>query len=222
MLEQIEATIFDMDGTLVDSMGVWTEIDQEYIDRYHLVVPEDFHEAIEGRSYTETATYFLETFPQLPHTLEEIKQEWYEMALEKYANEIQLKEGAKEFLQSIKEQGIRIGIATSNDRKLIEAFLTSRGLTQLFDTICTSCEVQRGKPAPDVYLKAAENLKISPSECLVFEDVPMGILAGKNAGMKVCAVEDWFSKPQEQKKRELADYYIRDYKDIFNRTFEVL
>ena len=70
------------------------------------------------------------------------------------------------------------------------------------------------KPAPDVYLKTAEELGVSPKDCLVFEDVPMGILAGKRAGMKVCAVEDAFSRKQEKKKRELADWYIRDYREL--------
>ena len=86
----------------------------------------------------------------------------------------------------------------------------------------TSCEAKRGKPAPDVYLKAAGQLGAEPSACLVFEDVPMGILAGKNAGMRVCAVDDWFSRPQDAKKRELADYFIHSYEDITNQTYEVL
>ena len=80
----------------------------------------------------------------------------------------------------------------------------------------------KGKPAPDIYLLVAETLGVKPEDCLVFEDVPMGILAGKNAGMKVCAVDDPFSRPQEDKKRELADYYIMDYEDIKNNTYEVL
>ena len=71
-----------------------------------------------------------------------------------------------------------------------------------------------GKPAPDVYLETARGLEISPADCLVFEDVPMGILAGKRAGMKVCAVEDAFSKKQEKEKRELADWYIQDYYEV--------
>lgn len=222
MLNQIEAVIFDLDGTLADSMWVWTAIDKDYIEKYHLTPPDDFHEAMEGMSYTETAEYFLKLFPQLPHTIEEIKQEWYEMALDKYANEVVLKEGAEAFIREIRKMGLRTGIATSNDRKLVEAFLAGRGLTDLFDSIRTSCEVNKGKPAPDVYLKVAEDLTVSPEKCLVFEDVPMGILAGKNAGMKVCAVDDRFSRVQDEKKRELADYYIHDYNEIFNHTFEVL
>ena len=79
-----------------------------------------------------------------------------------------------------------------------------------------------GKPAPDVYLKTAAGLHKKPEECLVFEDVPMGILAGKNAGMKVCAVEDAFSAQQADKKKDLADYYIDDYFQVMNHTYEVL
>lgn len=222
MLHEVEAIIFDMDGTLVDSMWVWTAIDDEYIKKYNLTEPEDFHEKMEGMSYTETAQYFLDVFPSLPHTLEEIKQEWYEMSLDKYTHEVHLKDGAEAFIKSARDKGIRIGIATSNDRKLVEASLKAMGVSELFDTICTSCEVRKGKPAPDVYLKAAENLAVSPQKCLVFEDVPMGVLAGKNAGMQVCAVDDWFSRPQDAKKRELADYYILGYDDIMNQTYEVL
>ena len=222
MLENKSALIFDFDGTLVDSMGVWVEIDKEYIEKYQLTEPENFHKDMEGLSYTETAEYFLKVFPSLPHTVEELKEEWYHMALYKYSHEIQLKKGAEAFLRKAKEEGLKTGIATSNDRQLVEACLASLGISDVIDTISTGCEVKKGKPAPDVYLKAAENLSVKPENCLVFEDVPMGILAGKNAGMQVCAVEDWFSAPQQEKKRKLADYYIQDYNEILDHTFEVL
>ena len=99
MLENIEAIIFDLDGTLVDSMWVWTAIDDEFLGKYGLTQPENFHEGMEGKSYSETAAYFLELFPNLPHTLEELMEEWYGMAYEKYANELILKKGAFDFLQ---------------------------------------------------------------------------------------------------------------------------
>ncbi|XCP83739.1 HAD family phosphatase [Roseburia hominis] len=222
MLDQIDAVLFDLDGTMVDSMGVWVEIDEEYVRNYHLTVPENFHENMEGKSYTETAEYFLEVFPELPKTVEDLKREWYEMSFYKYTHEIPLKEGLREFLIELKKRDIHTGIATSNDRKLVEAALEALEIDNYIDIICTGCEVKKGKPAPDVYLNAAAKLKADPSRCLVFEDVPMGILAGKNAGMKVCAVDDWFSRPQDTKKRNLADYYIRDYFEILNHTFEVL
>lgn len=220
--DKIEALIFDLDGTMIDSMRVWKDIDAEYIEKYHLTEPEDFHEAMEGLSYTETAEYFLKVFPTLPKTVEELKEEWYEMALYKYSHEMELKEGLETLIRSARAEGLGIGIATSNDRKLVEACLKGMGVEELVDTIATSCEVKKGKPAPDVYLKAAGDLGVAPEHCLVFEDVPMGIMAGKNAGMKVCAVDDWFSAPQMERKKELADYYINNYYEILNHTFEVL
>ena len=220
--EKIEALIFDLDGTMIDSMRVWKDIDAEYIEKYNLKKPEDFYESIEGLSYTETAEYFLKVFPNLPKTVEELKTEWYEMALYKYSHEMELKEGLEMLIRSARAEGLGIGIATSNDRKLVEACLKGMGVEELIDTISTSCEVQKGKPAPDVYLKAAGDLGVEPKPCLVFEDVPMGIMAGKNAGMRVCAVDDWFSAPQTDRKKELADYFIKNYNDILNHTFEVL
>jgi len=222
MLNHIEAIIFDLDGTMIDSMRVWKDIDEQYIEKYNLTEPENFHEGMEGLSYTETAEYFLKVFPTLSKTVEDLKEEWYEMALYKYSHEMKLKEGLEELIREVRRKGIRIGIATSNDRKLVEACLCGMEVEDLVDTIATACEVKKGKPAPDVYLKAAENLGVSPEKCLVFEDVPMGILAGKNAGMSVCAVDDWFSAAQTERKKELADYFIKDYNEILNHTFEVL
>lgn len=222
MLENVDAVIFDMDGTLIDSMWIWPDIDQVYLERYDLTQPEDFHRAMEGMSYREVAQYFLDTFPSLPRTREEIMEDWTQMAYERYMTQVPLKTGAGEFIQRMRKMGKKIGIATSNGRRLVDDTLEALKITDLFDSVRTACEVASGKPAPDVYLLVAKDMGVAPERCLVFEDVPMGILAGKNAGMKVCAVEDDFSKPQEKKKRELADYYIQDYQDIINETYEVL
>lgn len=222
MLKEIEAVIFDIDGTLVDSMGVWTEIDEIFLEKYGLTEPEGFHEGMEGKSYSETAQYFLDLFPSLPHTREELEAEWHEMAYEMYTSKIQLKSGAYEFIKEMHEKGMKLGIATSNNRILAEGTLAFNGVLEFIDSLWTSCEAKAGKPNPAVYLCVAKDLGVDPSKCLVFEDVPMGILAGKNAGMKVCAVDDIFSRKQDDKKRELADYFIRDYNDIKNNTYEVL
>ncbi len=222
MLKDIDAVIFDIDGTLIDSMWIWTNIDELFLKKYHLTEPEHFHEGMEGKSYSETAQYFLDLFPELPHTRKELEEEWNEMAYEIYTTEIQLKKGAFDFIQTLYKAGIKLGIATSNSRNLAEGTLKNNQIFHYFDSIWTADEAMAGKPAPDVYLKVAESLGVVPKRCLVFEDVPKGIMAGKNAGMKVCAVEDAFSKPQENLKRELADYYIQDFDDIKNETYEVL
>lgn len=222
MLENIDAVIFDMDGTLLDSMWIWPAIDEDFLEKYHLDMPEGFQEGMEGKSYSETAQYFLDLFPTLKQTIEEIMDEWNEMAHEKYVSQVSLKPGAKEFILNMRAQGKKVGIATSNSRFLVDDTLKALRINDLFDSVRTSCEAGAGKPAPDVFLLVASDLNIDPSKCLVFEDVPMGILAGKNAGMKTCAVEDAFSKSQESRKRELADYYINDFYDIMKETYEVL
>lgn len=220
MLKEKKAVIFDMDGSLVDSMWIWPEVDRIYMRKYRLTEPEDFHKAIEGMSYTETAQYFVDTFHNLHQTVDEVKREWAEMTMELYTTRVFPKNGAVDFLNYARQNGLLLGIATSNDRSLAEAALKGQKLNNYFHSIRTACEVGAGKPAPDVYLKVAEDLHVTPEQCLVFEDVPNGILAGKNAGMEVCAVEDAFSLPYTEEKKRLADYYIRDFYDILNNTFE--
>lgn len=222
MLEEIKGVIFDMDGTLIDSMWVWEEVDVDYVKRYQLVEPEGFYEAIEGMRFTDVAKYYKKTFPQIRDSVEQIKADWMEMGYRLYRDEVELKSGVKEFLEELKKRGIKIGIATSNDRDMTEMVLEARGILQEFDAICTSDEVKIGKPAPDVYLKAAEDLGVDPKDCLIFEDVPAGLMAGKSAGMKTCAVADKFSEDQIEKKRALADYFIQDYFEVLKGTYEQL
>lgn len=222
MLKDIDAIIFDIDGTLIDSMCVWRDVDDIFIEKYNLTEPENFHEGMEGKSYSETAQYFLDVFPELPHTTQELEEEWHEMVFDIYTKDMPLKNGAYEFILTMHRAGKKLGIATSNSRDLAEGMLKNNGVWEYLDSVWTSDEAKAGKPAPDVYLKVAESLRVKPERCLVFEDVPNGILAGKNAGMKVCAIDDEFSRLQENRKRELADYYIQDYNDIKNNTYEVL
>ena len=136
------------------------------------------------------------------------------MAEYKYLHEVPLKEGVSSFLARMEQRGIPMGIATSNSRRLADGVLEVLGIRKYFRTVVTSCEIERSKPAPDIYLKAAEQLGVPPQACLVFEDVPAGITAGKRAGMKVCAVEDDFSADLFETKKELADYYIRSFAEL--------
>ena len=213
MLDGKQAVIFDLDGTLVDSMWMWKDIDIEFLARYGYECPEDLQKAIEGMSFSETAVYFKERFA-LPIELDEIKRIWTEMSIDKYRNEVPLKPGAGEFLHRLKERGVALGIATSNGRDMVDAVLGSLGIEALFDNVTVGCEVANGKPAPDIYLHVAGLLGVRPENCLVFEDVPAGILAGKRAGMEVCAVEDAFSREFAGEKRRLADYFSTDYFEL--------
>ena len=213
LLSGKRAYLFDLDGTLVDSMWMWEAIDVEYLGRYGLECPSDLQKAIEGMSFSETAVYFKERF-NLPDSIEEIKQAWVEMSLEKYQKEVPVKPGVREFLEEISIRGIKAGIATSNGREMVDAVLKSLGLEQYFQVVATACEVAAGKPAPDIYLEVARRLGAKPENCLVFEDVPAGIMAGKNAGMKVIAVEDDFSETMKEEKEQLADRLIHDFYEV--------
>lgn len=213
MLKDIEAVLFDLDGSLVDSMWIWRDIDIEYLGRFGIPLPEGLQADIEGMSFSETAEYFKKRF-QIPDSIDKIKKDWNQMAWDKYACQVPLKEGAREFVEHCRKKGIRLAIATSNSRQLVENVMKVHGLFGYFDGIVTACDVEKGKPAPDVYLEAARKCHTSPDKCLVFEDIVPGIMAGKAAGMKVCAVRDEYSLYQDEEKKKLSDYFITDYFDI--------
>ena len=110
MLKNIDAIIFDIDGTLIDSMHVWRDVDDIFIEKYHLTEPENFHEGMEGKSYSETAQYFLDIFPELPHTTQELEKEWHEMVFDIYTKEMPLKKGATNLLKTCakKEENLEL------------------------------------------------------------------------------------------------------------------
>ena len=213
MFDRIKAVIFDLDGTLVDSMGLWRDIDIEFLAARGIEYKDDLQEKIEGMSFTETAV-FCKAYYHLTESVEELKEIWNHMAEDKYRYEVQLKPGVMEFLEYLKKRGIKMGIATSNSTELIAAVNEAHHFDRYISCVVTSCSVNKGKPAPDVYLEAARQLGVLPEECLVFEDIVKGIEAGKNAGMLVCAVEDDFSAWQRERKKELSDYYIESYDEI--------
>ena len=208
-----EAVIFDLDGSMVDSMWIWKDIDIEYLGKFGISLPENLQSCIEGMSFGETAAYFKERFA-LPDTIDEIKADWNRMAKDKYAFEVPVKKGVTELLDYCKFHGIKAGIATSNSRELVETLVNAHQFESYFDCIMTACDVSRGKPAPDIYLAVAMALAVSPENCLVFEDIIPGIQAGLSAGMKVCAVYEKYSEHQDEEKHRMADYYTYHFTDL--------
>lgn len=214
MLNNIKAAIFDLDGTLVDSMGLWEKIDIDYLSTIGHEKPENLKEEINHLSFQQTAVYFKERF-QIEDSLEDIMNTWHNMAYKEYENNVKLKSGAKEFLQSLKKQGIKIGLATSNSIPLLEVCLKSNGVYDLFDAITITAEAKRDKSFPDVYLLAASRLDISPENCIVFEDILPAVQGAKSAGMKVVAVEDSFVTEEDRQALKVeAHYYIDNYASI--------
>ncbi len=210
MLKNTKAVLFDLDGTLVDSMWIWKEIDIDYLGRRGLPMPDDLQKRIEGMSMKETAVYFKETFA-LPDSTEQMMEEWIRMAYLAYETRVFYKNGAEDFLRFLKRSGIKTGICTSNAQDLLQAVAGKLGMDRYIDCFLTANEVDRGKPFPDIYLEMAKRLCVEPRHCLVFEDILPGIQAGRAAGMNVCAVYDDYSANVTEEKKKAADYYIEDY-----------
>ncbi|QAA35030.1 HAD family hydrolase [Clostridium manihotivorum] len=213
MLQNIKAAIFDLDGTLIDSLWIWDKIDTDYLINKGLTKPDNLKEEIGHLSFEQTALYFKNKF-NISDNIEDIMDEWHSMAVAHYREDVKLKPGAKDFLLRLKALNIKIGLATSNSQELLRAALEANGVYELFDSITTTDEVSRGKNFPDVYLLAADKLGITPNECVVFEDILVAVKGAKAAGMKVVGVYDESSKDDVEQVKSIANRYIESYLDI--------
>lgn len=213
MFNNIKGVIFDLDGTLIDSMWVWDQIDMEYLNEKNLDVPENLTDEIGHLSFNQVAVYFKERF-KLEDSLDEIKKRWNDMAYYHYSTDIKLKEGVVEFLQYLKKSNIKIGLATSNSHALLEIVLKNNNIYHYFDSITITDEVSVGKHEPDVYLLAAKKLEVSPNECLVFEDIVQAIKGAKKAGMKVVGVADNRSHNDKDEIISLTDKFITNFNEM--------
>ena len=213
MLNDIKAAIFDLDGTLVDSMWVWAQIDIDYLKQKGYSMPENLRSEIVHLSFSQTAIYFKEKF-NLDDSIEKILKDWHDMAFNHYSNNVKLKLGVKDFLNSLKSLKIKIALATSNSIPLLEACLKNNGIYDYFDSITTTDEVSNGKDCPDVYLLAADKLGINPKDCLVFEDILPAIQGAKAANMKVIAVKDDECLDSKEALLKYADKYIHSFEEL--------
>jgi HAD superfamily hydrolase (TIGR01509 family) len=213
MLDNIKGTIFDLDGTLVDSMWVWSQIDVDYLKIKGYSIPGDLRNEISHLSFSQTAVYFKQRF-NLDDSIEEILDDWHRMAFNHYSNNVKLKLGVKDFLNHLKSFDIKIGLATSNSVPLLEACLKNNGIYDYFDSITTTDEVSNGKNCPDVYLLAADKLGIKPKDCLVFEDILPAIKGAKVAKMKVIAVKDDECLNSKEELLKYADKYIYSFNEL--------
>ena len=213
MFNNIKGVIFDLDGTLIDSMWVWDQIDIEYLSEKNLEVPKNLNDEIGHLSFNQVAVYFKERF-KLKDSLDEIKQRWNDMAYYHYSTDIKLKEGVVEFLKFLKESNIKIGLATSNSHDLLEVVLKNNNIYDYFDAITITDEVSVGKHEPDVYLLAAKKLNLSPSECLVFEDIVQAKKKKKKAEMKVVGVADSRNIDDRDEIISLTDKFITNFNEM--------
>lgn len=215
MFENIKGAIFDLDGTLVDSMWIWSRIDEDFIERNGLgISPAELMKDVAHFSFSETASHFKKTYG-IQESLEEIQNFWIQEAEKQYSTNIFLKPGARSFLEKLKARGVRMAVATSNTRHLMSVSLQANGIQDFFQATVTTDETQaRSKSRPDVYLLAASKLGLQPEELVVFEDIPHAMQGARRAGMKVVGIWDEHTNLSEEEAGSLCDLYIRDYNEL--------
>lgn len=209
----IKGAIFDLDGTLVDSMGVWTNVDIQYLQKRGFEVPADLADEIQALTFEDCARYFKKRFG-LSETIDEIMDEWNKMAYDEYAHNVKLKPGVREYLAYLKKKNIKIGLATSNIPELLYATLKNNDILHYFDSISTVSEVSRNKNFPDIFLLAAKKMNLEPSQCVVFEDILPAILSAKSVGMKTVGVYDKHSEHDMEMIKKHADIFINSFESL--------
>lgn len=210
---RFQGAIFDMDGTLVDSMWIWADLAQRFLEKKKITPPPELNHRFKNMTFESSSVYVARQFP-LGMTPEEIRQDWIGMVHHYYEEELFLKPGALEYLQRLRQHGVRLALLTSNFRENCEAFLKRNGITGLFDSILTSDELGKSKGQPEIYLETARKLRTAPEECMVFEDILIAVQSAKKAGMAVTAVEEDASLPERDEIKKTADRYIVSFQEL--------
>lgn len=211
-----EAAIFDLDGTLLDSLSVWKRVDEEWFARRGMPVPESYTREIAGLSFRESAEYTVARYaPEMKW--ETVIDEWTELTGREYAESVQLKPGAREYLCLLRREGVHLAVATACLPMWFEPCLKRLGIDGLFDAVCCVNEKtgMRGKKDGAVFLEAARMLGVRPERCAVFEDIPEGILGAKRAGMRAYGMFDaHHSEKSRRQVAENADLMLHSFGDM--------
>ena len=202
--------IFDLDGTILDSSDVWTKVDEEFLSKRGIPMTEEYACEIKKHNFESGAVYTVNRY-NLGEDPKDIANEWYDMAIKAYRDDILLKPGAYNFLKKIYDKNIKMAVATSSDEILYKECLKRNGVYDFFDTFVQTKEVKRGKEFPDVYMEAANRLNKDISDCIVFEDLYIAIKAAKSVGFRTVGIFDKGNLSDMDRIKECSDYFIDDY-----------
>ena len=206
-----KAAIFDLDGTLLDSMGVWKEIDQRFFARRNIPMPDDYASVVASMQTGAIARYTIDRF-HLDERSEDLIEEWNQDALLLYATAVQPKPHALDYLRALRASGAALAVATSLPPRLRQAALKHAGMIDCFDQVCSVDDAESiGKEEPEIYLLASRMLGVAPDHCTVFEDLLVAVDSAKRAGMKVWAMYDQSSAKDWDAIRSEADGAITDF-----------
>ena len=220
MISRYKAVIFDMDGTLIDSMYAWRGVFREYIRNKGLRTPE----AIVGvPEYPVgwTAKLLVDQLEKLtpPVSYEEAVEDMYKLVNAHYASDTEARPGAIEFVKRLKERGMIVAVATATPIRYAGTALNRLGFDGLLDLFVSDEEVGCGKGDEAYFQRVADRLGVKKEECLIFEDAAYSIRAAKKAGFAVCAIEDYYAWRDKEEIRSIADRYLSCYADILEEKW---
>ena len=206
----IRAAIFDLDGTLLDSLHVWEKVDADFLSGRGIAIPPDYVDAVGSMGFRDAAEYTITRFG-LTDTPEDLMHEWNEMAVYEYGHSIRLKPHAEAYLRNLRQKGIKLAVATGLPRVLYAPALENIGITSLFDTVCGVEDAGRSKPHPAVFLLATSRLGVKPGECAIFEDDLAALAGAKRVGMRTYGVYDAASTSDWEAMQRIADGVVLSF-----------
>ncbi|MBR6483769.1 MAG: HAD family phosphatase [Clostridiales bacterium] len=210
--------IFDLDGTVLDSMDLWNRVDVEFLSKRGFEVTSDYTDVVKSVNIDDAARYTKERFA-LPETPQEIMDEWNSMVSFAYEHEVKLKEGVLEYLTRAKKEGLILSFATALSKDHAHKALKHNGILDLFTCGLTLEDIGKraDKTDPGIYLAISDITKIPPSETIVFEDVPVALEGAVKGGFQTCAVYDRIGSGSDEIWDNMAiksDYYIKYWKNL--------
>lgn len=211
--KDIQGYIFDLDGTLFDSMQVWMEIYKSLFTEHGKTMPEGYLYHVNHLSLDDGAKYTAE-HTDVNLSKEYIAEFWKKKAQDKYTNEVKLKPYAYELLNLLSQKGKLMGIATASNKDNVRPCLVNNDIIKFFHSITSVDEVPRGKDFPDIYLKECQKMGLEPKHCAVVEDSYVGALSAKNGGLLSIGVYDESGKEHNKDLRKNCDIYIDSLKEL--------
>ena len=209
--------IFDMDGTILDSMHIWDRVTMNYMNSLGQPITKDYLSEIATKSISEAARYTVEKF-NLQMKPEELIKGILDEAGGHYYNTLLLKPFAKDFIMEMHSKCIKMCIATATDKSLAIEALKRNDVLDYFEFVLTNDDIGKGKTDPDIYLKAAEMLSADISDVVVFEDADHCVKTAKKAGFTVIAVNDPSTEYHKDELMKIADLYIHSFKEVLGGT----
>ena len=213
---EIKSVIFDMDGTLIDSTGIWHEIDINFFAKRGMELPSDYAQHIVHLGLKQAAVYTKETY-HLDESIQDIMDEWHNMSIDMYRYNVPLKSHALELLKLLKENNVKMAIATANDEPLYRPCIERLGIGEYFDEIADVNSAKEGKQSAKIYLDLAKKMGAEPQNTLVLEDMPTCVKTAFKNGFITVSVFDNASKDYDEQKINNSHLFIKDFGELIDK-----